>query len=111
MKTKAFMLTFNSKTFGEVTSDKLFEEFCAWVIDQAEKHGATSWSATAEMASSTHLHAYFSWQGPGQKGIDHSTTTPWRFREIKHRVDVNSETRGLWHWLRLYSMAISTYRS
>lgn len=100
LKSKAFMLTFNSSAFDQVSPDKLFESFREWVIERAAKYGATSWSATAELASRTHLHAYFSWQGPGASGIDHQTTSAWRFQDIKPRVDVNSDNRGLWQWLR-----------
>ena len=100
LKSKAFMLTFNSSAFDQVSPDKLFEPFREWVIERAAKCGATSWSATAEIASRTHLHAYFSWQGPGASGIDHHTTSAWRFQDIKPRVDVNSDSHGLWQWLR-----------
>ena len=100
IKSKAFMLTFNSETFGQMNPEELFEDFRAWAVERAAMHGATSWSATAEIASRTHLHAYFSWQGPGANGIDHSSTAAWRFQDIRPRVDVNNENRGRWHWLR-----------
>ena len=74
LKSKAFMLTFNSESFEVGPSDELWAQFCSWVVDRAWVHNATHWSATIEKAGRVHAHAYFSWHGAGARGIDHRTT-------------------------------------
>ncbi len=46
------------------------------------------------------LDAYFSWHGPGSKGVYHRTTDSWVFQGARPRVDKNTEARGPWLWLR-----------
>lgn len=102
LRSKAFMLTFNSTTFQP--SRALWDDVLAWVKDRAATHGATEWSAALERStqSSTagrvHIHVYFSWLQRDAAGVDHATTDEWVFRGTRPRVDVNSETRGLYHW-------------
>ena len=102
LRSKAFMLTFNSTAFKEGT--ELWDEFLEWVRGRATAHGATEWSAALERSTNSsaddrvHLHVYFSWLAPKGAGVDHSTTDEWVFRGTRPRVDVNSENRGLQQW-------------
>ena len=47
-----------------------------------------------------HLHCYFSWHGSGATGVDHTTTDAWMFKDIRPRVDANTEARSPWQWLK-----------
>ena len=104
LKSKAFMLTFNSLSF--VPSQTLWAQFVTWVKQKMQEHKATSWSAAMEESlhsadcGRVHLHVYFSWQGAGATGVNHTTTDAWVFQNRRPRVDVNSEARGPYEWLR-----------
>ena len=104
LKSKAFLLTFNSLRFA--ASSTLWEEFVGWVKARVQEFHASHWSAAMERslhsatAGRVHLHVYFSWQKPGSKGVDHATTDSWVFQSVRPRVDVNSEVRGPYHWLK-----------
>lgn len=104
LQSKAFLLTFNSSSFD--AGDALWEEFLAWVRNQAATYGATEWSAALErsLSSSTpgrvHFHVYFSWSKPKAQGVDHRTTDKWVFKGSRPRVDVNTERRGPAYWIR-----------
>ena len=98
LRSKAFMLTFNSLTFQ--ASLAFWEDLLAWVRDRAATHGATEWSAALERSTQSseagrvHIHVYFSWLQPNSAGVDHKTTDEWVFRGARPRVDVNYEKRG-----------------
>ena len=102
LRSKAFMLTFNSIAFKE--GKELWDEFLGWIHTRVTAHGATEWSAAAERSTHSsdegrvHLHVYFSWIAHKGAGVDHSTTDEWVFRGTRPRVDVNSDNRGLYQW-------------
>ena len=104
LKSKAFLLTFNSAKFSD--GKALWDEFLIWITNQAQQYGATQWSAAMEHSlhatqpGTVHLHAYFSWVGAGVKGVDCRGTGPWAFRQVKPRIDCNSEQRGPSFWLK-----------
>ena len=104
LKSKAFMLTFNSAGFD--SGKALWDSFLVWVRDRAQQAGATQWSAAMERslhsskADRVHLHVYFSWLGPSARGVDCRGTDSWVFSGVRPRVDVNSETRGPSKWLK-----------
>ena len=104
LHSKAFLLTFNSIAF--TASIELWGEFTAWIKERVSKYKANYWSAAMEKSSHAethgrvHVHVYFSWQTAGSNGVDHSTTDAWVFRSCRPRVDVNSETRGPYFWLK-----------
>ena len=66
---------------------------------RAKATAATYWSAAMELSlhseeiGRVHLHAYFSWHGPGARGVDSRTTDAWVFQKTRPRVDVNNEQR------------------
>ena len=100
---KAFMLTFNSLVFAN--SPELWASFQAWVEEKKHAYKANYWSATMEEslesgeAGRVHLHCYLSWHG-SSKGVDHSTTDAFVFKDVRPRVDCNTEHRGPWNWLK-----------
>jgi hypothetical protein len=104
-KSKAFLLTFNAAKFTE-GSVVLWQAFLLWVRKRVAESHATFWSAAMErslhstLAGRIHLHVYFSWHGPGAQGVDQTTTDAWVFDGVRPRVDVNTENRGAFHWLR-----------
>jgi hypothetical protein len=98
---RAFMLTFNSLAF--LVSDELWTAFCDWVKAKCVQFHAKYFSATMERSAHSgddriHLHCYLSWHGTA--GVDHRTTDAWVFQGVRPRVDMNSEHRGPWHWMR-----------
>lgn len=104
IKSKAFLLTFNSDMF--IDTKEFFETFEVWVRARAKSAQATQWSAAVERSLHSaaegrlHLHAYFSWLGPNTKGVNSRNTDDWVFAGVRPRVDVNTEMRGGAHWLK-----------
>ena len=104
LRSKAFMLTFNSvKFYGDAST---WETFMAWVRERAKVAHATQWSAAMEKSLHSaderrvHLHVYFSWLGPKATGVNARNTNDWVFAGVRPRVDVNNENRGPYLWLK-----------
>lgn len=104
LRSKAFMLTFNSLAF--VASPDQWAAFQGWVEERKQRYRATYWSATLETSEAAvengrvHLHCYFSWHGIEAKGVDHQTLDAWVFQGVRPRVDTNTEARSPWQWLK-----------
>jgi hypothetical protein len=106
LRSKAFMLTFNSILFA--ASFETWCAFVAWIMKKVTEYKARFYSAAMESSLSSvmpgrvHLHVYFSWHSG--IGIDHETTDGWCFdfksSTIRPRVDVYSENRGPSYWIR-----------
>ena len=104
LKSKAFLLTFNSKNFSGDQS--LWDAFLAWIKRQVTRTRAAQWSAAMECSShslrlgTVHLHVYFSWTGSRCKGVNSRGLDEWTFQGCYPRVDCNSEVRGPSYWLK-----------
>ncbi|CAK0797152.1 unnamed protein product [Prorocentrum cordatum] len=104
LKSKAFLLTFKSLNFSDGAD--LWREFVGRVKGRVQAREASFWSAAMERSlhscnvGRAHLHAHISWQKPGTKGIDHTRTDSWVFKNTRPRVDVDSEMRGPRHWVK-----------
>lgn len=57
-------------------------------------------SSHSEDVGRVHFHCYFSWHGSGVEGIDHRTTDAFVFKDVRPRVDCNTEHRGPHYWLK-----------
>jgi len=105
LRARAFLLTFNSLAFAADPSS-VWVSFVQWSKERQKKYGATYWSATmeesleSEAEGRVHLHVYFSWHAAGSSGVDHSTTDGFVFMQVRPRVDVNTEARSAWQWLK-----------
>ena len=104
LKSKAFLLTFNSKDF--CGTETLWSTFRDWINGQVKRTHAIQWSAAMESSShstrtgTVHLHAYFSWTGKQNKGVNVRGLDEWCFQGVRPRVDCNSEARGPIFWLK-----------
>ena len=104
LKSKAFLLTFNSADFD--SGRALWDSFLVWISERVQQTGAAQWSAALERSlhsskgDRVHLHVYFSWLGPSARGVDCRGTDSWMFRGVRPRVDVNTEARGPSLWLK-----------
>ena len=104
LKSKAFLLTFNSKDF--CGTETLWSTFRDWINGQVKRTHTIQWSAAMESSShstrtgTVHLHAYFSWTGKQNKGVNVRGLDEWCFQGVRPRVDCNSEARGPIFWLK-----------
>ena len=114
LKSKAFMLTYNSFDFSPATWDS----FLAYVKELRQKFGARAWSACLEQslhadsgaADRYHLHGYLLWTDG--VGVQCEDLDPFIFQGVRPRIDVcvsktstvsphTAATHGLWYvWLR-----------
>lgn len=90
LKSKAFMLTLNSRSFTEAT----WPAFESWVKERAKTLGARAWSACLEETDPAraqpgqrkfHLHAYFLWTDG--VGLYRRNLEDLKFNDILPRVD------------------------
>ena len=105
LESKAFMCTYNSRTFDRST----WTAFQTWVRCVSKRYRARAWAAclelsvhasphvtTATSASSTpnvfHLHAYWYWNDG--VGIRHRNTDSFVFADVRPRVDKCLGTNG-----------------
>jgi len=110
LKSKAFMLTFNSRTVQEDS----WPEFRAWVEEKNREFGARAWAACLERSCNAdlvegrprcQLHAYFFWTDG--VGVYHRNLRHWCYQNINPRVDQCltprkltprvAASRGLWY--------------
>ena len=90
LKSKAFMLTYNSRDFTKDT----WVPFRAFVVDVVRTCGARAWAACLEQslhsatADMHHLHAYLLWSDG--VGIETRSLDPFYFQGVRPRVDVCS---------------------
>ena len=92
LKSKAFMLTYNSSTLQE----RDWEQFVTHIRKLARRFGAKAWSACLEESEHAkrppgtpdvfHTHAYLFWTDG--VGLQLSNLDPLRFNDIRPRVDV-----------------------
>ncbi len=97
LKSKAFMLTFNSKAFTEAT----WPLFLSWVGRKCRELGARRWAACLERSENSqqrsgpgivadapvyHTHVYFWWTDG--EGLQRRNTDDLVFDGVKPRVDV-----------------------
>ena len=91
LKSKAFMLTFNSKEFTEAT----WNDFRPWVERKCRELGARRWAACLELSENAvsaaggpvyHTHAYLWWTDG--EGLQRRKTNDLIFEGVKPRVDV-----------------------
>ena len=106
LKSKAFMLTYNSRAFAEATWSK----FLLWVRNKRQSLGARRWAACIELSEQAaaasdgmtkvfHLHAYL-WWTDGQ-GIRRRNTDDLLFEGVRPRVDVCTCTAAKGRSLRV----------
>lgn len=110
LKSKAFMLTFNSRTFTPDT----WLAFLPWVRARAAELGARRWAACLEKSEHArggcdvyHTHAYLWWTDG--KGLYRRNTDDFVFQGVRPRVDLcaceaakarglqQAATHGLWY--------------
>ena len=112
LKSKAFMMTYNSKDFGLWTWDR----FRLWLRSLARKVGASTWAACLETTPQPskrradgedmlHIHAYLSWKA--EHGYDARNTDELVFEGVRPRIDKCSVSnpkqwklavrRGVWY--------------
>ena len=110
LKSKAFMLTYNSRSFTPET----WTAFLPWVKARAHELGARRWAACLEKSEHTragcdvyHTHAYLWWTDG--KGIYRRNLDEFVFQAVRPRVDVcncgaakarslkEAATHGLWY--------------
>ena len=113
LKSKAFMLTHNSRLFTEA----MWPEYAKWAEEVASKHGAKAWAACWELSlhaagleTSTgkvyHGHTYYLWTDG--VGVRMDSLDPLKFAGVRPRVDrcvtkTNNESprlaalHGLWY--------------
>ena len=114
LKSKAFMLTYNSFSFSPATWDS----FLSYMKELRQKLGARAWSACLEQslhadsgaADRYHLHGYLLWTDG--VGVHTENLDPFVFQTVRPRIDVcvtktstvsphTAATHGLWYvWLR-----------
>ena len=92
LKSKAFMLTYNSSTLEE----RDWEAFVKHIRRLARRFGARAWSACLEESEHAsrqpdsplvfHTHAYLFWTDG--VGLQLTNLDPFRFKDIRPRVDV-----------------------
>ena len=88
LKSKAFMLTYNSSTI-DATS---FDPFRSFIVSLKSQFGARAWAAClekslhAEQADRYHMHAYLMWTDGA--GIDVRSLDPFYFDGVRPRVDL-----------------------
>ena len=90
LRSKAFMLTHNSRSFTRAT----WNAYRNWTQALAVRYGATAWAACLEESENAsgggvvtvyHVHSYLLWEDG--VGIQLQDLTPLKFQEVKPRVD------------------------
>ena len=105
LNSKAFMLTYNSASFGEAT----WPAFLAWVRGKRKELGASRWAACLEKSEHAsggaaaparcHMHVYLWWTDG--VGLRRRNTDDLVFHGVRPRVDVCTCTASRGRTLRL----------